>query len=204
MQVNQCHPCLRHPPTLPAARPPIPSWILYPATSLNASGWRSVAQRVCAIDATVVNDVLQTFCDEFVKDNPHMFLTSKWVKEASLKAFMAREGSMPPSRSPSCSATDLDISHVDQFDRGTPGASTSASTSTGQNSLKRSRMRVKLEDEDAVLFSSPEIRPSVRMRTCWDSAQGEEVNEIMDSDDEVEWDRFVLLHCIRVFVTDLN
>ncbi len=22
---------------------------------------------------------------------------------------------------------------------------------------------------------------------CWDSAQGEEVNEIMDSDDEVEW-----------------
>ncbi len=74
---------------------------------------------------------------------------------------MAQEGSLPPSRSSSCSATD-DFGYNDQSDSGAH-APTQASNSTGRSSIKRSRTRVKQEmlEEDNILFSSPEARPGV-------------------------------------------
>lgn len=51
----------------------------------------------------------QLVAEEFVQRNAEMFLTTNWVKEAHLKAFMEHEGSSTSLlQSSSCSATDDD------------------------------------------------------------------------------------------------
>lgn len=130
---------------------------------------------------------VQRIIEELVRRNEEMLETAKWMREVQQQTLSKRE------ETPASSATDDDLEcfrNSSPYGSGVYGSPVINASSKSQSRLKRSRARVKEELlEEGLPFSSPELRPAVRMRTSL-SDGGVEVTELL-SDDSDEDDKYI-------------